>query len=170
MHGIAFSYCLLSGLLNFTCRRKPNDDHVQYMFLLLLYFFYLFFVARVSFSFLSFSKYFSKFSNFSVKILAFWFPLIFHFFKGFFWWGCFLIFLSFPNISQLFLVFQVFLFSKNRLSGPIFSVSQNVHMFVFLSVCLSVRYTFSLCLTVFLPPLPEVQCPNFLNFGIPGEK
>ena len=88
----------------------------------------------------------------------------------FFCGGCFLVFLSFPNISQLFLDFQVFLFSKNRTSGPIFSISRNVRMFVFLSVCLSVRHTFSLYITLFLPPLPKVQCPNFVNFWNPGRK
>ena len=34
---------------------------------------------------------------------------------------------------------------------------------VCLSVCVFVRHTFSLRLTVFLPPHPEVQCPSFLN-------
>ena len=36
--------------------------------------------------------------------------------------------------------------------------------YVCLSVCLFVRHTFSPRLTVFLPPLPEFQCPNFLDF------
>ena len=49
-----------------------------------------------------------------------------------------------------------FIFSKNWPSWPILSISRNVRMFV--------RHTFSLRLTVFLPPLPEVQCPNFLDF------
>ena len=34
-------------------------------------------------------------------------------------------------------------------------------------VCLSVRCTFSLRLPVFLPPLPKVQCPNFLDIRNP---
>ena len=33
-----------------------------------------------------------------------------------------------------------------------------------MSVCVFVRHTFSLRLTVFLQPLPEVQCPDFLDF------
>ena len=37
-------------------------------------------------------------------------------------------------------------------------------LWVCLFVCLSVRRTFSLRLTVFLPPLPEVQCPKCLDF------
>ena len=45
-------------------------------------------------------------------------------------------------------------------------MSQNVRM----SVCLSVRHTFSLRLTLFLPPLPEVKCPNFLDFWNPWGK
>ena len=37
-------------------------------------------------------------------------------------------------------------------------------------VCLFVRHTFSLRLTVFLPPLPEVWCPNVLDFWNPWGK
>ena len=40
----------------------------------------------------------------------------------------------------------------------------SVCLFVCLCVCLFVCHTFSLRLTVFLPQLPEVQCPNFLDF------
>ena len=36
---------------------------------------------------------------------------------------------------------------------------------VCLSVCLSVLHTFSFYLMVFFPPLPKVQCPNFLDFS-----
>ena len=38
-------------------------------------------------------------------------------------------------------------------------------MFLCLSVCLFVRHTFSLRLTVFLLPLSEVQCPNFFGYS-----
>ena len=37
-------------------------------------------------------------------------------------------------------------------------------------VCVFVRHTFSLRLTVFLPPLPEVQCPIFLDIRNPVGK
>ena len=49
---------------------------------------------------------------------------------------------------------------------PMLSISRNVRM----SVCVSVRHTFSLCLTVFLPPLPKVQCLNFLDIRNPWGK
>ena len=39
-----------------------------------------------------------------------------------------------------------------------------------LYVCLFVHHTFSLRLTVFLSPLPEVQCPNFLDIQNPWGK
>ena len=42
--------------------------------------------------------------------------------------------------------------------------------YVCLFVCLSVHHTLSLSLTVFLPPLPNVQCPNFLDFWNPWGK
>ena len=59
-------------------------------------------------------------------------------------------------------------------SGPMLSISRNVHMFVCLFVCLSfclfvcslLRYQ----LTVFLPPLPEVGCPIFLEIRNPWGK
>ena len=57
-------------------------------------------------------------------------------------------------------------FSKNQPSWPIISIIQNVLLFI----CLFVRHTLSLCLTVFLPPLLEVQYPNFLDFRIPLRK
>ena len=37
--------------------------------------------------------------------------------------------------------------------------------YVCVSVCLFVRHTFSLRLTVFLPPFPKVQCQNFFCPG-----
>ena len=42
--------------------------------------------------------------------------------------------------------------------------------YVCLFVCLSVRHFFSLSLTVFLPPLPKVKCPNFLDIRNPWGK
>ena len=50
--------------------------------------------------------------------------------------------------------------------GPMLSISQNVCMFVCLSVC----HTFSLRLTFFLPILPEVQWSNFLDIQNPWGK
>ena len=48
------------------------------------------------------------------------------------------------------------------------------HHYILLSVCpcvcLSVRHTFSLRLTVFLPPLPKVLCLNFLDIRNPWGK
>ena len=60
-------------------------------------------------------------------------------------------------------------FLKNRPSGPILSISQNVHMFVCVCVCLCVdflRYRFN----VFLSPIPEVRCPIFLEIRNPWGK
>ena len=37
------------------------------------------------------------------------------------------------------------------------------YCYVCVCVCVFVHHTFSLRLPVFLPPLPEVQCPNFLD-------
>ena len=58
------------------------------------------------------------------------------------------------------------LFSKHRPSGPRLSISRFVHMSVCLSVCSLLRYR----LTVFLPPLPEVGCPIFLEIRNPWGK
>ena len=64
-------------------------------------------------------------------------------------------------------------FSKHRPSGPMLSISRNVRPSVCLSVCLSVcpcvhflRYR----LTIFLPPLPEIGCPIFLEIQNPWGK
>ena len=61
-------------------------------------------------------------------------------------------------------------FSKHRPSGPMLSISRNVRlsvcMFVRLFVCSPLRYR----LTVFLPPLPEVRCPIFLEIRNPWGK
>ena len=45
-----------------------------------------------------------------------------------------------------------------------------VCVFVCLSVCLSVCSLLRYCLTVFLPPLPEVGCPIFLEIRNPWGK
>ena len=51
------------------------------------------------------------------------------------------------------------------------SISRNDRLFVCLSVCLSVCSPLRYRLTVFLPPLPEVGCPIFLEIGNPlGKK
>ena len=63
-----------------------------------------------------------------------------------------------------------FTFLKNWPSEPILSISQNFLMSVCVFVCVFVRQTFSLRLTVFLPPIPEVQFPNFLYFWNPWKK
>ena len=51
------------------------------------------------------------------------------------------------------------LFSKHRPSGPMLSISRNVRPSVCRCVCSLLRYR----LNVFLPPLPEVGCPKFLE-------
>ena len=58
-------------------------------------------------------------------------------------------------------------FSKHRPSGPMLSISRFVHMCVCLCVWIFWYRCFSLRLTVFLPPLLEVKCPNYLNFRNP---
>ena len=57
-------------------------------------------------------------------------------------------------------------FSKHRPSGPMFSISQFVHMCVCVCVCLFVHFL-RYRLNVFLSPLPEVGCPNFLEIRNP---
>ena len=49
---------------------------------------------------------------------------------------------------------------------PMLSISRDVRV----SVCLFVRHTFSLRLTVFSPPLPEVQYLSFLDIRNPWGK
>ena len=57
--------------------------------------------------------------------------------------------------------------SKHRPSGLMLSISQNVR----LSVRLSVRvFTFEVLFNVFLPPLPKVGCPIFLEIRNPWGK
>ena len=64
-------------------------------------------------------------------------------------------------------------FSKHWPSGPMLSISwfvrPSVCLSVFPSVCLSV-YFLRYCLNVFLPPLPKVGCPNFLEIWNPWGK
>ena len=62
------------------------------------------------------------------------------------------------------------IFSKQRPSGPMLSISQNVHLYVRPSVRLSVCSLLRYRLTVFLPPLPEVGCPIFLEIRNPWGK
>ena len=52
-------------------------------------------------------------------------------------------------------------FSKHRPTGPMLSISRNVHMCVCLCVCVCSLLTF------FLPPLPEIGCPIFLEIQNP---
>ena len=57
-----------------------------------------------------------------------------------------------------------------KASGPMLSISRNVclsvRLFVRLSVCSLLRYR----LNVFVPPLPEVECPTFLEIRNPWGK
>ena len=61
-------------------------------------------------------------------------------------------------------------FSKDRPSGLMLSISRLVHIFVcvcvFLSVCSLLRYRLIIC----LPPLPEVGCPIFFEIRNPCGK
>ena len=61
-------------------------------------------------------------------------------------------------------------FSKHRPSEPMLSISWNVRLSVRLSVRVSVCSLLKYCLNVFLPPLPEVGCPKYLEIRILGEK
>ena len=79
--------------------------------------------------------------------------------------------LSFHSIHKLALPCPVKrVFSKHRPSGPMLSISRNVRPCVCLSVCLCVCSLLRYRLTVFLPPLPEVGCPIFLEIRNPWEK
>ena len=64
----------------------------------------------------------------------------------------------------------IFFFSKHQPSGPMLSISRNVHMCVCLFVCLSVCSLLRYRLTVFLPPPPEVGCPKLLEIRNPWGK
>ena len=61
-------------------------------------------------------------------------------------------------------------FSKHRPSGPMLSISRNVRLSVCPCVCLCVCSLLRYRLTVFLPPLPEVGCPIFLEIRNPWGK
>ena len=67
------------------------------------------------------------------------------------------------NNTALLSFFKIFKASALR---PMLSISRDVRV----CVCLSVRHTFSLRLTVFLPPLSEVQCLNLLDIRNPWGK
>ena len=57
-------------------------------------------------------------------------------------------------------------FSKQRPSGPMLYISRNVRVSVCVSVCSLLRYR----LNLFLPPLPKVGCPKFLEIQNPWGK
>ena len=61
-------------------------------------------------------------------------------------------------------------FSKHRPSGPMLYISQNVRLSVCPSVRLSVCSLLRYRLNNFLPPLPEVGCPIFLEIRNPWGK
>ena len=60
----------------------------------------------------------------------------------------------------------IYVFSKHWPSGPMLSINQNVRLCVCLCVCSLLRYR----LNVFLPPLPKVGCPIFLEIRNPWGK
>ena len=66
--------------------------------------------------------------------------------------------------------FVLLRFSKHWPSGPMLSISQIVHMCVCVFVCVYVCSLLRYRLTVFLPPLPEVGCPLFLEIQNPWGK
>ena len=74
------------------------------------------------------------------------------------------------KVSSVHFSFCIVSFSKHRPSGPMLSKSRNVCLSVCLSVrpcvCSLLRYH----LTVFLPSLPEVGCPIFLEIRNPWGK
>ena len=61
-------------------------------------------------------------------------------------------------------------FSKHRPSGPMLSISRFIRLYVCLCVCLSICSLLKYRLNVFLPPLPEVGCPIFLEIRNPWGK
>ena len=62
------------------------------------------------------------------------------------------------------------IFSKHRPSGPMLSISRNVRLSVCPCVCLCVCSLLRYRLNVFLPPLPAVGCPIFLEIRNPWGK
>ena len=61
-------------------------------------------------------------------------------------------------------------FSKHLPSGPMLSISWNVRLRVRVFVCPSVCSLLRYHLNVFLPPLPKVGCPIFLEIQKPWGK
>ena len=73
-------------------------------------------------------------------------------------------------LFPLFTYTNWFTFSKHRPFGPMLSISRFVRTYVCTSVCTSVCSLLRYRLTVFLPPLPEVGCPIFLEIQNPWGK
>ena len=71
--------------------------------------------------------------------------------------------MSSPEFEVLCSGFKLLQFSKHRPSGSMLSISRNVRLSVRLCVFLSVCSLLSYRLNVFLPPLPKVGCPIFLE-------
>ena len=61
-------------------------------------------------------------------------------------------------------------FSKHRPSGPMLSISRNVRLSVCLSVCVFFCSLLRYRSMVFLPPVPEVRFPIFLEIWNPWGK
>ena len=55
-------------------------------------------------------------------------------------------------------------------NGALLSIRKLVCLFVCLSVCLSIRSLLMYRLNIFLPPLPKVRCPTFLEIRNPWGK
>ena len=72
--------------------------------------------------------------------------------------------LASPNLMK------IRFFLKHWPSGPMLSISQNVRLSVCVSVCPFVCSLLRYRLNVFLPPLPEVGCPIFLEIQNPWGK
>ena len=68
------------------------------------------------------------------------------------------------------MVWKCQIFSKHRPSGPMLSISRNVRPSVRVCVCPCVCSLLRYRLTVFLPPLPKVGCPIFLEIRNPWGK
>ena len=77
---------------------------------------------------------------------------------------------NFTNFISKAFYRQLMPFSKHRPSGPMLSISRNVRQSVCPSVRLCVCSLLMYRLNVFLPPLPKVGCPIFLEFRNPWGK
>ena len=66
------------------------------------------------------------------------------------------------KFAQRQVIYSYHCFSKHRPFGPMLSISRSVRVYV----CSLLRHR----LTVFLPPLPEVGCPIFLEIWNPWGK